>query len=404
MLHRLAPPGGDYSFRPISVGWIRLLDGTEWVKVSIDSRTETDYGVRLTGSLVDDYGILVLVVHDDIIAGQMRTMRDVFRITTDLRAREFIVTQLDPTRFAQDDLQLPDDTPSETRRNPPFQDDPSSTHDGGSEIRVLVAYTSTLKARRNGLRGVQLLADDLLIGSADAAFMGSDVDADLTLAGLIEVDYVKLGDPNQDLQRLQDDSDGFLDNLHSERDRLDADLVFLIVDERWTVLRDGRHLPVCGDAYTYTGLSSFFRLRIRGVQRRRGVRYDVRARARPSHGTRAQPRRSPARAVSPLRQGVRQPGRLANHHGSPKYPVLGGRSDGVYGTAALLLGSPRRTRRWASARRFLFMTGGCGEVRVSPIWSTPYGLEGARSWRAVRVGDCRRVSCRDAVVCPCRVR
>ena len=257
MLHRLAPPGGDYSFRPISVGWIRLLDGTEWVKVSIDSRTETDYGVRLTGSLVDDYGILVLVVHDDIIAGQMRTMRDVFRITTDLRVREFIVTQLDPTRFAQDDLQLPDDTPSETRRNPPFQDDPSSTHDGGSEIRVLVAYTSTLKARRDGLRGVQLLADDLLIGSADAAFMGSDVDADLTLAGLIEVDYVKLGDPNQDLQRLQDDSDGFLDNLHSERDRLDADLVFLIVDERWTVLRDGRHLPVCGDAYTYTGLSSF---------------------------------------------------------------------------------------------------------------------------------------------------
>ena len=36
------------------------------------------------------------------------------------------------------------------------------------------------------------------------------------------------------------------------------------------------------------GAVQLLRLRIRGVQRRRGVRYDVRARARPSHGTRAE--------------------------------------------------------------------------------------------------------------------
>ena len=257
-LHRLAPPGGEYNFRPISVGWIRLLAGTEWVKVSIDSRTETDYGVRLTGSLVDSYGILMLVVHDDIIAGQVRTMHDVFRINTDLRAREFIVTQLDPSQFAQDDLQPPaDDAPSETRRNPPFPGDPSSASDGGSEIRVLVAYTSTLEARLGGLRGVQLLVDDDLFGSAETAFRGSDVDVELVFAGLIEVDYVKLGHPVDDLERLQNPSDAFLDDLYTERDRVDADLVHLIVDDRWIVLDQGRLRPVCGSAYTYTGLSSF---------------------------------------------------------------------------------------------------------------------------------------------------
>ena len=108
-LRRLAPPG-EYPFEPITSVRFQVVGDPDWIKISIDARTETERGLRLSGSLQDEeYGALVLVVHrEGVVAGSVRTADDVFDIKT-LRTGEIVVTELDTTQFGPDEPQPPVD-------------------------------------------------------------------------------------------------------------------------------------------------------------------------------------------------------------------------------------------------------------------------------------------------------
>ena len=126
------------------------------------------------------------------------------------------------------------------------ESDPLPAGDGGPVIDVLVAYTTRIEALY-GQRG----ADALIIqavAEANRAYGNSGILPRLNLVHTAVTDYRESGSMSTDLTRLQDGSDGHMDELHALRDQFGADLVSLIEDDA----------SGCGLAYRMTSASSSF--------------------------------------------------------------------------------------------------------------------------------------------------
>lgn len=102
-------------------------------------------------------------------------------------------------------------------------------------IRVLVVATKTASESGEDLQGLVRLG----IAESNSTFENSEIKLSLELAGVMEVDYTSIGGWQIDLIRLQDKSDGYMDEVPPERDRLKADVV---------VLLDDAHPDFCGRA------------------------------------------------------------------------------------------------------------------------------------------------------------
>ena len=68
------------------------------------------------------------------------------------------------------------------------------------------------------------------VNLTNAAYANSGVNLSIRSVGIEYVDYTASGDPVTDLDRLAYTADGYLDNVHSRRDAVHADLVSLITD------------------------------------------------------------------------------------------------------------------------------------------------------------------------------
>ena len=76
---------------------------------------------------------------------------------------------------------------------------------------------------------------DLAVASTNQAYARSGLDLSVNLVGVYQVDYAESGSPGDDLDRLQDPSDGFMDDVHTQADALGADLVSLLIDDHDTI-------------------------------------------------------------------------------------------------------------------------------------------------------------------------
>ena len=110
---------------------------------------------------------------------------------------------------------------------PKAQTDESPTEDG-SEVRVLVVYTPPFQAKQGGAAGMRALID-LYMQSANQAFEDSGISPRLVLAHSAQVDYSGVH-PRTDLHRLRDFHDGYMDEVHTLRNKFAADLVHLLTD------------------------------------------------------------------------------------------------------------------------------------------------------------------------------
>ena len=109
----------------------------------------------------------------------------------------------------------------------------------GVEIDVAVVYTPAAREAAGGVAAIEAEID-LLVAETNQAYETSRVDHRVTLVDASEVPYVESGDSTLDLSRLLDPSDGHMDEVHSLRDEVGADLVHLIV---------GETDDICGRAY-----------------------------------------------------------------------------------------------------------------------------------------------------------
>ncbi len=104
-------------------------------------------------------------------------------------------------------------------------------------IDVAVFHTAAARDAAGGPDGIAA-AIELYVAETNRALEASGARARVALVAREEVDYAETGEYRTDIDRLRDPSDGYLDAVHTVRDRVGADLVHLIVAE----------LNVCGVA------------------------------------------------------------------------------------------------------------------------------------------------------------
>ncbi|GAB5497529.1 MAG: hypothetical protein Phyf2KO_26090 [Phycisphaerales bacterium] len=102
--------------------------------------------------------------------------------------------------------------------------------DDGSVIDVMIVYTAEARQGWGGTNQILALAQNS-IDTTNTAYNNSQISPlQLNLVHTEEISYNESGSASTDITRLQDDNDGFMDNVHSLRDTYAADLVALLVD------------------------------------------------------------------------------------------------------------------------------------------------------------------------------
>ena len=107
------------------------------------------------------------------------------------------------------------------------------------EIDVAVVYTPAARDAAGGVAAIEAEID-LMVAETNQAYETSGVNHRVALVDRSEVPYSETGDGSLYLDHLRDPSDGHLDDVHTLRDRVGADLVHMIVAEAD---------DICGKAY-----------------------------------------------------------------------------------------------------------------------------------------------------------
>lgn len=96
----------------------------------------------------------------------------------------------------------------------------------GTLVDVLVAYSDDVRV---ALGSRDAVVDLIALGvfETNRAYFSSNIDQRIRLAGAREYKYAESGNASTDLSRLRNETDGFLDGVHTERDELEADAVSL---------------------------------------------------------------------------------------------------------------------------------------------------------------------------------
>lgn len=100
---------------------------------------------------------------------------------------------------------------------------------GVPEITVMIVYTQQARTGAGGQAAIDAIIDEA-IAQANKAYVDSGASAKLRLVYRGLVDYTESGDAITDIGRLQDPTDGFLDEVHAIRDCYGADVVSLFVN------------------------------------------------------------------------------------------------------------------------------------------------------------------------------
>ena len=107
------------------------------------------------------------------------------------------------------------------------------------EVDVAVVYTRSARDAAGGVAAIEAEID-LMVAETNQAYAASGVHHRVTLVDRSEVSYAETADSELDLRRLLDPADRHLDEVHTLRDEVGADIVHLIV---------GEADDICGRAY-----------------------------------------------------------------------------------------------------------------------------------------------------------
>ncbi len=166
----------------------------------------------------------IFVLVGDELVGHLFTPFGFFRLQREADG-SYLVQQVAPPREPEPDDTVPTDDPLEHIR--PLAT--TSGPDDGSVIDVLVAYTTSARAGF-GSDTRALAVIDTLVAETNRALKNTGVNTRVRLTQTAAVTYPETGDSSVDLDRLQNPSDGFMDDVPVARDLYAADLTVLITD------------------------------------------------------------------------------------------------------------------------------------------------------------------------------
>ena len=197
---------------------------------------------RLRGEAGSD---VTLVVQGTTMVGTILSNQRLYKIET-AGGNLHRLIEIDEAALPPDNhpLVVADDDPNTTppTGNTSQQSDTTAAAASDSTVDLLVVYTSAAKAKEGGQAAMEALIT-LGVDSANQAYSNSQIAMQLRLVRMAEVTYTESGNMNTDLTRLQNTTDGILDQVHQLRDQHKADLVALIVDNGGNS---------CGIAYVMT--------------------------------------------------------------------------------------------------------------------------------------------------------
>ena len=166
------------------------------------------------------------------------------------------IRQLDPGALPtfEDDSLPPAPPTDEPRRVQPLHPPVRSTkrqaevppEEDGSRIDVLVVYTPFARDDAGGRAEIETLID-LRVAETNQAYANSGVIQRIHLVWTAEVDYTEVPrsldtQRTNTIEHLIDPSDGYMDEVHAMRDRYAADLVHLVVDNRFNTGGEAKRL------------------------------------------------------------------------------------------------------------------------------------------------------------------
>ena len=134
---------------------------------------------------------------------------------------DHVLRRIDPSRLRSEGNPIPSGVLNQPQTA-------SCTSDPGNEIDVLVLFTPKASKRAAGAEAMQE-SIGLYMEEANLANTQSLVSTRFRLVGAEEIPYEESGHPANDLSRLRTPG-GELEDAHSRRDALGADVVVLIVD------------------------------------------------------------------------------------------------------------------------------------------------------------------------------
>lgn len=102
--------------------------------------------------------------------------------------------------------------------------DPTVTADSKTDQGVMVVYSDNVAAKVGDPKALVESA----VTDANDAYTNSGIGINLSLVHTQEINYDESGNTDTDLTRLQDSTDGFIDEVHQMRDNYGADMVILL--------------------------------------------------------------------------------------------------------------------------------------------------------------------------------
>jgi len=151
--------------------------------------------------------------------------------------------QFEPAEPQPDHDAMMGDTSTSTSTDSVAGDGSSS----GQVIDVLVVYTPLARSNAGGASGIEAKILNA-VTRANQAYLNSQVTISLNLVGMAETNYVETNAMSTSVSRLRATTDGFMDEVHTLRNQLGADIVMLITADT----------DACGVAYRMTSLSNSF--------------------------------------------------------------------------------------------------------------------------------------------------
>jgi len=172
-----------------------------------------------------EFGDVTLVVKNGQVTGDINANGTVYRIRP-MKNSHHAIQQIDASAFPQYEpisslqpkLTEHDSMTSRQRRY--------TRKDDGSTIDVMVVYTPSA-ANASGDIESEI---ELAVEETNQAYANSDIQQRLKLVHTAQVDYIETGDFKEDLNRLFEKNDGYIDDIHQLRNMYRADLVSFWVE------------------------------------------------------------------------------------------------------------------------------------------------------------------------------
>lgn len=189
----------------------------------IEMREENNY--TWYGTLSDILGDAILVIRGNKVTGTVRSNTDLYRIQP-IGLDLHVLIKVDEAMFPLDhppSFEWKEEHEPDVRLDLQQQD----SHADNPIIDVLVAYTSSADSSSGDINGLIQLAID----ETNQSYQNSAVNMRLRLVHTHKVKYEEESKKYTDiLNHLSNDGDKFMDDIHQLRNRHNADIVILIIN------------------------------------------------------------------------------------------------------------------------------------------------------------------------------